>query len=223
MRVLVVDDEDAIGRALESGLAAEGFDVDVVSDGEEGLWRARDCLYDAVVLDVMLPKMNGYRVCAELRAAEVWTPVLMLTAKDGEYDEAEALDIGADDYLTKPFSLVVLAARLRALIRRGAAERPNVMALGDLRLDPRTRECSRQGQRISLTPREFSLLHVFMASPGTVFSRAELLDRVWGFDFPGDPNTVEVYVGYLRKKIDVPFGRQSIVTVRGFGYRMSSA
>jgi two-component system OmpR family response regulator len=223
MRVLVVDDEDAIGRALESGLAAEGFDVDVVSDGEEGLWRARECLYDAVVLDVMLPKMNGYRVCAELRAAEVWTPVLMLTAKDGEYDEAEALDIGADDYLTKPFSLVVLAARLRALIRRGAAERPNVMALGDLRLDPRTRECSRQGQRITLTPREFSLLHVFMASPGTVFSRAELLDRVWGFDFPGDPNTVEVYVGYLRKKIDLPFGRRSIVTVRGFGYRMSSA
>ena len=220
VRVLVVDDEKAIVEALERGLAAEGFDVDVAYDGDEGLWRATAITYDAIVLDIMLPKMNGYKVCAELRAAEVWTPVLMLTAKSGEYDEAEGLDTGADDYLTKPFSFVVLVARLRALMRRGAAPRPAVLSLGGLELDPVARSCRRGGAPVPLTPREFALLHVLAASPGMVFSKHELVDQVWGWEFQGDPNIVEVYIGYLRKKIDAPFGVRSIETVRGFGYRM---
>jgi DNA-binding response OmpR family regulator len=170
----------------------------------------------------MLPKMNGYKVCAELRAAEVWTPVLMLTAKSGEYDEAEGLDTGADDYLTKPFSFVVLVARLRALMRRGAAPRPAVLSLGGLELDPVARSCRRDGAPVPLTPREFALLHVLAADPGRVFSKHELVDQVWGWEFEGDPNIVEVYIGYLRKKIDAPFGVRSIETVRGFGYRMVS-
>jgi DNA-binding response OmpR family regulator len=220
---LVVDDEKAIVEALERGLAAEGFDVDVAYDGEEGLWRATAITYDAIVLDIMLPKMNGYKVCAELRAAEVWTPVLMLTAKSGEYDEAEGLDTGADDYLTKPFSFVVLVARLRALMRRGAAPRPAALAVGGLELDPVARSCRRDGAPVPLTPREFALLHVLAASPGQVFSKHALVDQVWGWEFEGDPNIVEVYIGYLRKKIDAPFGVRSIETVRGFGYRMVPA
>jgi DNA-binding response OmpR family regulator len=223
VRVLVVDDEKAIVQALQSGLAAEGFDVDVVYDGEKGLERATAIPYDAIVLDIMLPKKDGYSVCAELRAAEVWTPVLMLTAKGGEYDEAEGLDTGADDYLVKPFSFVVLVARLRALMRRGAVPRPAAIAVGGLALDPVTRSCRRDGTPVSLTPREFAVLHVLAASPGQVFSKQQLVDRVWGWHFRGDPNIVEVYIGYLRKKIDAPFGTHSIETVRGFGYRVTSA
>ena len=223
VRVLIVDDEKAIVEALERGLAAEGFDVDVAYDGDEGLWRATAITYDAIVLDIMLPKMNGYKVCAELRAAEVWTPVLMLTAKSGEYDEAEGLDTGADDYLTKPFSFVVLVARLRALMRRGAAPRPAVLSIGGLELDPVARSCRRGGALVPLTPREFALLRVLASSPGQVFSKHQLVDQVWGWEFEGDPNIVEVYIGYLRKKIDAPFGVRSIETVRGFGYRMVAA
>jgi len=223
VRVLVVDDEKAIVQALQSGLAAEGFDVDVAYDGEKGLERATAIPYDAIVLDIMLPKKDGYSVCAELRAAEVWTPVLMLTAKGGEYDEAEGLDTGADDYLVKPFSFVVLVARLRALMRRGAVPRPMALTVGSLELDPVTRSCHREGTPVSLTPREFALLHVLAASPGQVYSRQQLVDRVWGWHFRGDPNIVEVYIGYLRRKIDTPFGTHSIETVRGFGYRVTAA
>jgi two-component system, OmpR family, response regulator len=220
MRILVVEDEQRLAGAIASGLQAEGFSVDVVHDGLDGLWRAREGQYSAVVLDILLPNMNGYEICATLRAEQIWTPILMLTAKDGEYDEAEALDTGADDFLSKPFSYIVLVARLRALLRRGAPARPAVLAVGDLELDPATRECRRAGQRVPLTPREFALLEALMRRPGEVIPKAQLLDRVWGMDFGGDPNVVEVYVGYLRRKIDEPFGQRSLQTVRGVGYRL---
>ena len=192
----------------------------VVHDGLEGLWRAREQPYDAIVLDILLPGMNGYKVCRTLREEGNWTPILMLTAKSGEYDEAEALDTGADDFLSKPFSFVVLIARLRALGRRGSVPRPARMEIGDLVLDPASRECRRGDTSIPLTAREFSLLEALLRRPGEVVPKHELLDRVWGHDFQGDPNVVEVYVGYLRRKIDAPFGRQSLVTVRGLGYRV---
>jgi DNA-binding response OmpR family regulator len=220
MRVLVVGDEVHLAEAITDGLRAEGFDVDAVHDGIDGLWRAREGSYDAIVLDVLLPGMNGYRVCKTLRDEGVWTPILILTAKDGEYDEAEALDTGADDFLSKPFSFVVLLARLRALFRRGAPPRPAVLEFGPLRLDPATRTVASGETEVSLTAREFALLEYLMRRDGSVTSKSEILDHVWGIDFAGDPNVVEVYVGYLRKKIDVPFALETVQTVRGAGYRL---
>jgi DNA-binding response OmpR family regulator len=222
MRVLVVEDEKAMASALKRGLEADGFAVDVALDGVTGLWQAKENPYDAVVLDIMLPGMNGYRVCAELRDEGIWTPVLMLTAKDGELDEAEALDTGADDYLTKPFSFVVLVARLRALLRRGSHERPTILSTGDLVLDPARHTCSRGDTLIDLTPREFAVLEYLMRRAGEVVPKSEILEHVWDFAFEGDVNVVEVYVGYLRKKIDAPFDRRAIQTVRGVGYRLAA-
>jgi two-component system, OmpR family, response regulator len=222
MRVLVVEDEVALAEAVADGLQAEGFDVDTVHDGMDGLWRAREGSYDAIVLDVLLPGMNGYRVCKTLRDEGVWTPILILTAKDGEWDEAEALDTGADDFLSKPFSFVVLLARLRALFRRGAPPRPAVLQVGPLSLDPGTRRVSRDGDDIKLTSREFALLEYLMRRDGSVASKPEILDHVWGMDFAGDPNVVEVYVGYLRRKLDDPYRSHLIRTVRGAGYRLTA-
>lgn len=220
MKLLVVEDEVRLAAYLKQGLEADGYAVDVAADGEEGLWLARNQAYQAIVLDIMLPKRNGYQVCAELRAEGNWTPVLMLTAKDGDFDVAEALDTGADDYLTKPFSFVVLAARLRALVRRGGATRPVVLEVGDLRLDPAKHRCWRGQNEIGLTAKEFSLLEYLMRHRGEVLSKLEILAAVWDWSFDGGPNVVEVYIGYLRRKIDVPFGRRSIETVRGVGYRL---
>ncbi len=220
MRVLVVEDERALADGLRKGLEAEGFAADVVHDGGEGLWMAREHAYDAIILDLMLPTMNGYRVCAALREEGIWTPILMLTAKDGEYDEAEGLDTGADDYVTKPFSYVALIARLHALIRRGAAERPSELAVGDLRFDPASRRAWRGDREVGLTAREASVLEFLLRSPGVVLSKLDILDHVWDSAFDGDPNIVEVYVRHLRNKLDRPFGRASIETVRGAGYRL---
>ncbi len=222
MRVLVVDDEVRLARSLKVGLEAEGFAVDVAHDGTDGLWLAREHPYDAVVLDLMLPGINGYQVCATLRREEIWTPVLMLTAKDGEWDQVEGLDTGADDYLTKPFSFPVLVARLRAVARRGARERPTLLEAGDLRLDPAARRAWRAEAELDLTTREFSLLAFLMRHAGDVVSKRQILDAVWDVDFEGDPNIVEVYVRHLRNKIDRPFGREAIGTLRGAGYRLSS-
>jgi two-component system OmpR family response regulator len=220
MRILVVDDEVNLARSIEHGLSSEGFQVEVVHDGEEALWAATEQDYDAIVLDLMLPKLNGYRVVERLRAREIQTPILMLTAKDGEYDLADALDLGADDYLTKPFSFVVLVARLRALLRRAGAETADVLACGDLTLESSTRTVTCAGQRVDLTPREFALLDFFLRNPGRVLSKSEILENVWDPYYEGPANVVEVYVGYLRRKIDAPFGRNSLVTMRGFGYRL---
>ena len=222
MRVLVVEDERTLADGLRKGLEAEGFAADVTHDGNDGLHMAREHAYDAIVLDIMLPGMNGFRVCAALREAGVWTPILMLTAKDGEYDEAEALDTGADDYVTKPFSYVALVARLRALIRRGAAERPPVLEAGDLRFDPGARRVWRGESEIRLTAREASLLEFLLRRAGQVVSKTEILDHVWDDRFDGDLNIVEVYVRHLRNKLDRPFERASIETVRGAGYRLAA-
>ncbi|MGB8383505.1 MAG: response regulator transcription factor [Dermatophilaceae bacterium] len=220
MRVLLVEDEESLAQVLRRGLEREGFVVDVQANGEDGLWAATETAYDAIVLDIMLPKLNGYRVLEQLRDRRVWTPVLMLTAKDGVYDQTDAFDLGADDYLTKPFSFVVLVARLRALIRRGAPERPLALVVGELSLDTVTRRVHRAGSEIPLTPKEFALLSFFMHRPGVVVTKSEILDHVWDQAYDGDVNIVEVYVGYLRKKIDAPFQRHSIETIRGVGYRL---
>jgi DNA-binding response OmpR family regulator len=221
MRVLVVEDERRLAAAVRRGLQAEGFAVDLAHDGPDGLHLAREGGYDAVVLDLMLPGLSGYRICQRLRAEENWVPILILSAKDGEYDQADGLDLGADDYLTKPFSYVVLAARLRALMRRGAGRRPALLCAGDLTLDPARREVRRGDCEVVLTPREFSLLEYLMRRAGDVVAKTEILDHVWDAADTTDPNAVEVYVGYLRRKIDVPFGRQSLQTVRGAGYRLA--
>ncbi len=220
MRILVVEDETTMAESLRSGLEGEGFAVDVAADGEEGLWFAAEVDYDAIILDLMLPKVNGFQVCAALRARNDWTPILMLTAKDGHLDEAEGLDTGADDYLTKPFSFVVLLARLRALLRRKGSERPVALVAGDLELDPATHEVRRGNTLIELTSREFSVLETLLVRKGQAVSKQEIIEHVWDFDFDGGPNIVEVYVRSLRKKIDEPFDRQAIVTVRGAGYRL---
>ncbi|SEF29597.1 DNA-binding response regulator, OmpR family, contains REC and winged-helix (wHTH) domain [Amycolatopsis pretoriensis] len=220
MRLLIVEDEREFAETLRRGLVAEGFTVDVAHTGREGLWRATEQEYDVVVLDIMLPELSGYEVLKRLRAAENWTPVLMLTAKDGEYDEADAFDLGADDYLSKPFSFVVLIARLRALLRRGAPARPAVLEAADLRLDPSARTVHRGQTRIELTAREFGLLEFLLRRPGTALTKNEILSHVWDAHYDGDENVVEVYVGYLRRKIDVPFGTRTIETVRGVGYRL---
>ncbi len=222
MRVLVVEDEQRLASAVRRGLNAEGFMVDVAHDGIDGLHLAREGGYDAVVLDLMLPGISGYQVCEQLRAERNWVPVLILSAKDGEYDQAEGLDLGADDYLTKPFSYVVLAARLRALLRRGARPRPAVLAAGDLSLDPGRRTVRRADAAIELTAKEFALLEYLIRRPGQVVSKAELLDHVWDPDSITDLNVVEVYAGYLRRKIDTPFGRNALQTVRGAGYRLAA-
>jgi DNA-binding response OmpR family regulator len=222
MRVLVVEDEQRLASAVRRGLNAEGFMVDVAYDGVDGLHLAREGGYDAVVLDLMLPGMSGYQVCEQLRAERNWVPVLILSAKDGEYDQAEGLDLGADDYLTKPFSYVVLAARLRALLRRGARPRPVVLAAGDLCLDPGSRSVRRADAAIELTAKEFALLEYLIRRPGQVVSKSELLDHVWDPDSITDLNVVEVYAGYLRRKIDTPFGRNALQTVRGAGYRLAA-
>ena len=225
MRILVVEDEVGLAETLRDGLVPEGFTVDLVHDGIDGLWAATEAphgAYDAVVLDIMLPGLNGYEVCRQLRQRGVWTPVLMLTAKDGEYDQADALDLGADDYLTKPFSFVVLVARLRALIRRGAPERPVVLTAGDLALDPAERRLTRGAKTIAVTPREFAMLEFLMRNRGHVVTKTAIIENVWDAHFTGDPNIVEVYIGYLRKKIDHPFDRAAIETVRGVGYRLAA-
>jgi DNA-binding response OmpR family regulator len=216
VRLLVVEDEPRLGAALKRGLTAEGMVVDLATDGPNGLEAARHGEYDAVVLDVMLPGMSGYDVVRTLRTEANWVPVLMLSAKDGEYDQADGLDYGADDYLTKPFSFVVLLARLRALVRRKLPARPAIMTVGEVTLDPATHEVERAGSPVGLTPREYALLEYFLRHPGRVVSKTELLDNVWDASEDTDPNAVEVYVGYLRRKV----GRGVLLTVRGAGYRL---
>ncbi len=220
MKVLVVEDEKKVAAAVRRGLEAEGFAVDVALTGTDGLWFATENRYDVLILDILLPGINGYQICNQLREAGDWTPILMLTAKNGEYDQAEALDTGADDYLTKPFSFVVLLARLRALLRRSGRSKPIVYEAGDLRIDPIAHRCSRDTVDIPLTAREFSVLEFLMRRAGEVVPKAEILDNVWDFAFEGDPNIVEVYIGHIRKKIDEPFDRAAIETVRGAGYRL---
>ena len=222
MRVLVVDDEVRLADGVRRGLEAEGFAVDVAHNGVDALWRASETRYDAIVLDLMMPGMSGWKVCEALRSEGNWTPVLMLTAKDGEWDQIEALDTGADDYVTKPFSFAILVARLRALIRRGAIERPAILEAGDLRLDPATRRVWRDGAEVSLTAREFSVLEHMLRHRGQVLSKRDVIAGVWDDDFEGDTNIVEVYVGHLRRKLDRPFGRTAIETVRGAGYRLAA-
>jgi DNA-binding response OmpR family regulator len=223
MRILVVEDETRLAANLRTGLEAEGFAVDVAHDGGEGLWYARENTYDAILLDLMLPVLNGYQLCRTLRDEENWTPILMLTAKDGDRDQVEALDTGADDYVTKPFSFVVLLARLRSLLRRGVTERPTVLTVGDLSLDPASKSVTRSGDPVSLTAREFSLLEFLMRRTGIVVSKADILENVWDYAYEGDPNIVEVYIGRLRRTLDKPFGRDDIQTLRGSGYRLGGA
>ncbi|MFF2242804.1 response regulator transcription factor [Arthrobacter sp. NPDC058130] len=222
MRILVVDDEKGLAETVRRGLTNEGFVVDVMYDGVSGLWASTENSYDVILLDLMLPLKNGYDVLKELREHKVWTPVLMLTAKDGEYDQTDAFDLGADDYLTKPFSFPVLVARIRALIRRGAPERPVVLTAGTLTLDPLNRKVRRGNTAIRLTPREYGLLEYLIRRHDQIVTKAEILDNVWDPAFEGGDNVVEVYVGYLRRKIDVPFGVQSLTTVWGMGYMLSA-
>ena len=222
MRVLIVEDDASMAASLRRGLEAEGYAVEVAADGDEGLWLATEEDFDVVLLDIMLPRRNGYQVVTELRRRGRLAPVLMLTAKDGEWDQAEALDSGADDYLAKPFSYPVLLARLRALIRRAAGVADPVIAVGDLRLDPAARTCRRGGTPIELTSREFTLLEYLAVHAGTVVSKSELVAHVWDQAREPDSNVVEVYVGYLRRKIDAPFDRPLLHTVRGAGYRLAA-
>lgn len=220
MRVLVVDDDVRLAQVVRRGLEAEGFVVEIAADGPEGLHQATENTYDAIVLDVMLPGLNGYAVCTALRAAGNWTPVLMLTALDDELDETEGLDSGADDFLRKPFSFMVLAARLRALLRRGQPKRPTQLVVGSLRLDPARHQCWRGNEEVRLVPREFALLHVLARRAGEVLSKRELLEQCWDTEYDGSANLVEVYISLLRRKIDQPFGCRSLETVRGVGYRL---
>jgi two-component system OmpR family response regulator len=222
VRVLVVEDETRLAEGLRRGFEAEGFAVDVAANGTDGLWFARENKYSVIVLDIMLPGISGYRICETLRAERDWTPILMLTAKDGEWDQVEALDTGADDYLTKPFSYAVLLARVRALMRRGAADRPAVLEAGDVRLDPASHVVSRGDTVIDVTAREFAVLEYLMRRKGQIVSKREVLDNVWDADFEGDSNIVEVYVRHLRNKLDRPFDRAAIETLRGSGYRLAS-
>jgi two-component system OmpR family response regulator len=223
MRALVVEDGSKMAALLRRGLQEEGFAVDVAATGEDGSWLGAENDYDVILLDVMLPDVDGFEVCRRLRAADRWAPILMLTARDGVQDRVAGLDAGADDYLTKPFSFDELLARVRALLRRGPSERPPVLAVGDLVLDPATRRVSRDDDEIDLTPKEFGLLELFLRHPGEVLSRTRILEHVWDFAYDGDSNVVDVYVRYLREKVDRPFGRRSIETVRGVGYRLREA
>jgi two-component system OmpR family response regulator len=223
MRALVVEDGSKMAALLRRGLQEEGFAVDVAGNGEDGAWFGTENDYDVILLDVMLPDVDGFEVCRRLRAADRWAPILMLTARDGVQDRVAGLDAGADDYLTKPFSFDELFARVRALLRRGPSERPPVLATGDLVLDPATRRVSRGNEEIDLTPKEFALLELFLRHPGEALSRTRILEHVWDFAYDGDSNVVDVYVRYLREKVDRPFGRRSIETVRGVGYRLREA
>ncbi len=222
MRILVVEDEPKLGRLLVRGLGEEGHPTDLAPTGEEALWMAGAAPYDAIVLDVMLPGIDGFATCTELRARGVWTPVLMLTARDAIEDKIEGLDTGADDYLVKPFAFSELLARLRALARRAPSERPTALQVGDLRLDPATHRAWRGDDELDLTAKEFVLLEAFMRRPGEVLSRVQLLDAAWDLAFESQSNVVDVYIRYLREKVDRPFGRHSIETVRGVGYRLSA-
>ena len=223
MRVLVIEDEVRLAETIRRGLASERFSVEVNHRGDDGFEKATTDHFDAIVLDIMLPGMSGYEIVRGLRARGVWTPILMLSAKDGEYDLADAFDLGADDYLVKPFSFVVFFARLRALLRRGAPERPAVLTAGDLELDPARRRVTLGGIELTLTPREFSVLEFLMRHRGTVVSKTEIMQSVWDTNYEGDDNIVEVYIGYLRRKLDLPVSRQRIETVRGVGYRLRDA
>ena len=218
MRVLIVEDEIKMARALRRGLEQEGYAVDTAGDGEDGLFQGIENPYDVIVLDVMLPRLDGFEVCRRLREAGRWAPVLMLTARDGTGDRIAGLDVGADDYLVKPFSFGELLARLRALLRRSPVERPPVLAAGDVVLDPATHSVTRAGQRVELSVREFGLLEYMMRRPGQVVSRTSILEHCWDVNYDGFSNVVDVYVGYLRKKLEQPFGRPLIRTVRGVGY-----
>jgi two-component system OmpR family response regulator len=220
MRALIVEDGSKMAALLRRGLQEEGFAVDVAANGEDGAWFGTENHYDVILLDVMLPDVDGFEVCRRLRAADRWAPILMLTARDGVQDRVAGLDAGADDYLTKPFSFDELFARVRALLRRGPSERPPVLAVGDLSLDPATRRVSRGDEVVDLTPKEFGLLELFLRHSGEALSRTRILEHVWDFAYDGDSNVVDVYVRYLRQKIDRPFGRRSIETVRGVGYRL---
>lgn len=217
-----MEDEPRLAETLKMGLLAEGCVVTTVGNGRDGLWEAVENRFDAIILDIMLPELSGYEVVRRMRAAAVWTPVLMLTAKDGDYEQADAFDLGADDYLTKPFSFVVLLARLRALVRRGAPQRPVLLTAGTLSLDPARRVVRRNAEVIALTPREYGLLHYLMRNKGVVVSKADILCNVWDAHYSGDDNVVEVYVGYLRRKIDIPFATNTIETVRRVGYRLDA-
>jgi two-component system, OmpR family, response regulator len=219
MRLLVVEDAVRMADLLKRGLLEEGYAVDSVVTGEEAVWMATEVAYDAIVLDVMLPDIDGFEVCRRIRDAGRWSPVLMLTARDAVQDRVRGLDVGSDDYLTKPFALAELLARLRALVRRGGPSRPSTLTVDDLSLNPATREVRRGDHPISLTPKEFSLLDYLMRHAGEALSRSRILDHVWDFAFEGDSNVLEVYIRYLREKVDRPFGRRSIETVRGVGYR----
>jgi DNA-binding response OmpR family regulator len=220
MRILVVEDDKHLAAALRRGLESDGHAVDVALDGTEGEWLAAEHRYDAMVLDVMLPGRNGDELCARRREAGDWTPILMLTARSGPEQEARALDAGADDFLAKPFSFAVLLARLRALVRRGRHERPAVLVAGDLTLDPASHLVVRGDTPVELTPRQFSLLEFLMRRAGDVVSKATIIEHVWDFSFDGDPNIVEVFVGQLRQRVDRPFDRRALQTVRGVGYRL---
>jgi two-component system, OmpR family, response regulator len=220
VRILIVEDEPKLARLLARGLAEEGHPADVAASGEEALWMAEAAPYDAIVLDVMLPGLDGFAVCRALRDRRVWTPVLMLTARDALTDRIEGLDTGADDYLLKPFAFGELLARLRALVRRAPGERPTQLETGDLRLDPAEHRVWRAADEVVLTTKEFALLEVFMRHPGETLSRVQLLDRAWDMAFESRSNVIDVYVRYLREKIDRPFGRRAIETVRGVGYRL---
>ena len=223
MRVLVVEDEPRLAALLARGLGEEGHPTDVATNGHDAVWMARANPYDVIVLDVMLPGQDGFDVCRELRARNVWTPVLFLTARDGVGDRVEGLDVGGDDYLVKPFSFPELFARLRALTRRGPVERPTVLEVGSLRLDPAAHRVWRGGTELELSAKEFTLLEVFMRHPGKVLSRLELLERGWDMAYETRSNVVDVYVRYLREKVDRPFGCDSLETVRGVGYRLREA
>ena len=220
MRVLVVEDEPKMASLVRRGLEEEGIAVDVAGRGEDAVWMAGSTEYDVLVLDVMLPGIDGFEICRRLRADEVWTPVLMLTARDAVEDRVAGLDGGADDYLVKPFAFDELLARLRALARRGSAERPAVLEVGDLRLDPATRQASRGGVEIALSQKEYALLETLMRRPGRVLSRLQLLEHAWDNEYENRSNVVDVYIRYLREKVDRPFGADTIETVRGVGYRL---
>jgi two-component system OmpR family response regulator len=220
VKLLLIEDDKKIATAVKRGLEAENYRVDVALDGTDGLWMATEGSYDLIILDIMLPGRNGFQICADLREAGDWTPILMLTAKDGDLDEAEALDTGADDYLVKPFSFPVLVARVRALLRRVTGSNPAPVEAGDLRLDPGERRVWRDGAEINLTARQFEVLEFLMRRVGQVVSKDEILAGVWSHDFEGDPNIVEVYIRRLRRQIDEPYGSNSIETVRGAGYRL---
>ena len=220
MRVLIVEDEAKMAGLLRRGLEREGFAIDAIANGEEAVWKAEAVGYDAILLDLMLPGIDGLEVCRRLREAGVWSPILMLTARDAIRDRVAGLDRGADDYLTKPFSFAELLARLRALVRRGQSERPSIIEVGDLRLDPATHQAWRGKTEVELSAKEFALLETFMRRPGEVLSRFQLLEHVWDYDYENRSNVVDSYVRFLREKVDRPFGVESIETVRGAGYRL---